>query len=283
MTNRTSACAAWLMGAGVAISTCSMCAEDLPSTKDATKRHDYLADSELIDLTHPFDEQTIYWPTERGFRLEKGTAGVTPKGYYYSANRFSTAEHGGTHIDAPIHFHQGRRTLDQIPLAQLVGDAIVIDVSARCADNPDYELGIADLRAWEEKHRRQLADVIVLLRTGFANRWPNRKEYLGTNESGSEALSKLHFPGLAPEAAAWLVERRSIKAIGIDTASIDHGQSKRFGSHIKLFEHNVPVFENVANLEALPDEGFSVIALPMKIAGGTGGPLRIVAIVPRKP
>jgi kynurenine formamidase len=233
-----------------------------------------------VDLTHPFDEQTIYWPTEPGFQLQKGPAGKTAKGYFYAANRFASAEHGGTHLDAPYHFNQDGRTVDKLPLKRLIGTAVVIDVSAQCAADRDYEIGIADLRAWEEKHRRQLADVIVLVRTGFGRRWPNRKEYLGTGETGAGAVVKLHFPGLSPEAAGWLVERRWIKAIGIDTASIDHGQSTHFESHVKLFEHNVPVFENLASLEELPDDGFSVVALPMKIAGGSGSPLRIVAIVP---
>jgi kynurenine formamidase len=240
----------------------------------------WLQDAKLVDLTHPFDEQTIYWPTESGFKLQKGPAGKTPKGYFYAANRFAAAEHGGTHIDAPFHFNQDGRTVDELPLKQLIGAAVVVDVSARCADNPDYEVGVADLRRWEKEHRRQLADVILLLRTGFGRRWPNRKEYLGTEETGPDALAKLHFPGLAPEAARWLVEQRLIKAIGIDTASIDHGQSTHFGSHVKLFEHNVPVFENLAGLEELPDEDFSIVALPMKIAGGTGAPLRIVALLP---
>jgi kynurenine formamidase len=244
---------------------------DLPVTGGNTK---------LVDLTHSFDEQSIYWPTESGFRLEKGPAGVTPKGYYYTANRFAAAEHGGTHIDAPMHFYQGRKSVDQIPLEQLIGNGAVIDVSNKCAQDGDYQIGIQDLRQWEEKHRRQLVDVIVLLRTGYGRRWPTRGEYLGTNETGPEAVAKLHFPGLSPEAARWLVENRSVKAIGIDTASIDFGQSTKFGSHIKLFEHNVPVFENVANLEKLPEADFTLIALPMKIGGGSGAPLRIVAVLP---
>lgn len=252
-----------------------------PAPVDHKKQVGRLQGSTLVDLTHPFDEQTIFWPTERGFQLQKGPAGITPKGYFYAANRFASAEHGGTHIDAPIHFYKDRRTVDQIPLTQLMGEAVVIDVQDRCAEDSDYEIGISDLRRWEEKHHRQLADVTVLIRTGFGRRWPNRKEYLGTDQSGPEALAKLHFPGLAPEAAQWLVAHRLVKAIGIDTASIDPGQSRDFGSHIKLCEHNVPAFENLANLEDLPEEGFTVIALPMKIAGGTGAPLRIVAIVPK--
>jgi kynurenine formamidase len=234
----------------------------------------------IIDLTHPFDEQTIYWPTEKGFQLLRGSAGVTEKGYYYAANRFQGAEHGGTHIDAPIHFFADRNTVDRIPLERLIGSAAIIDVTKRCAANRDYQIGIDDLRGWEEKQRRQFVDVIVLLRTGWSARWPNRAQYLGTTEKGDNAVADLHFPGLDPNAARWLVEHRSIKAVGIDTPSIDFGQSTHFQSHVTLFEHNVPAFENVTNLGQLPAAGCTVIALPMKIGGGSGGPLRIVAIVP---
>jgi len=233
----------------------------------------------IVDLTYPFDERTIYWPTEKGFQLHRGKAGVTDRGYYYAANRFSAPEHGGTHIDAPIHFYKGRKTVDEIPLARLIGRGVVIDVTERCAADPDYQVRVDDLRSWETRHKRPLADVIVLLRTGYGKHWPDRKRYLGTDAVGPEALGKLHFPGLDPQAARWLVEHRRVKAVGIDTASIDYGQSDRFGSHVTLFEHNVPALENVAELHRLPEQGFTVIALPMKIASGSGGPTRIIAIL----
>lgn len=233
----------------------------------------------IIDLSHPFDKDTIYWPTEAGFRFEPGKNGLTAKGYYYAANRFTTAEHGGTHLDAPIHFAADQPTSDQIDLQRLLGEAAVINVTEACARDPDYLIGVADLRGWEEKHRRQLDDVIVLLRTGWSQHWPDRLKYLGTATLGPEAIPELHFPGLAPEAARWLVEQRRIKAIGIDTASIDYGQSSLFESHVILCGKNVPIFENVAHLDQLPSEKALVIALPMKIAGGSGGPLRIIAVV----
>jgi kynurenine formamidase len=239
-----------------------------------------LRDARWIDLTHPFDATTIYWPTEEGFVLETAFAGMTERGYYYESHRFRSAEHGGTHIDAPIHFSEQGRTVDAIPVEQLLGSACVVDVSAAAVDDADYEVSAADLQHFEAEHGRLAQGSILLLRTGFGERWPDRASYLGTDERGPEAVAKLHFPGLAPEAARWLIDERSISAIGIDTASIDHGPSTDFQSHRILSAANVPAFENVANLERLPPTGAFVIALPMKIAGGSGGPLRIVATLP---
>ncbi len=233
-----------------------------------------------IDLTHPFDESTIYWPTEQDFKLEKEFSGFTEKNYYYSANRFCTPEHGGTHIDAPIHFSKKGQTVDQIPLDQLIGTGVLIDVLKKCEKDPDYQVSVQDFEAWESQHGPIPPHAIILLRTGYSKYWPDRKKYLGTDERGKAAIAKLHFPGLASEAAKWLMEKRSIKAVGLDTASIDYGQSTLFETHRTLFEKNIPAFENLASLEKLPTKGFNVIALPMKIKGGSGGPLRIIAIIP---
>jgi kynurenine formamidase len=235
------------------------------------------APGRIIDLSYPFDSSTVYWPTAESFKLEKDFEGVTEQGYYYSAYKYAAAEHGGTHIDAPVHFAKGRNSVDQIPLEQLMGAAIVIDVSAKCASNPDYRVTSDDFETWEKNNGRIPRGAIVFLRTGFGKYYPDRKKYMGTDERGAVAVAKLHFPGLHPDAARWLTENRSIKAIGLDTASIDYGQSTLFESHRVLFAQNIPAFENLANLDQLPLKGFSVIALPMKIKGGSGGPLRIVA------
>lgn len=234
----------------------------------------------LVDLTHTFGEDTIYWPTEDGFRLEVQTAGMTEKGYYYSSNKFTGAEHGGTHVDAPIHFFKDRNHLDEIPLERLVGPAFVIDVTEAASMDPDYQVSIPDLEAAEQSAGARLDGHIVLLRTGRGKYWPDRVKYLGTDKRGAEGVKELHFPGLHPDAAKWLAGQREVKAVGIDTASIDFGQSTHYQSHVSLFEKNVPAFENVAGLEALPARGATVIALPMKIGKGSGGPLRIIAIVP---
>jgi kynurenine formamidase len=238
-----------------------------------------LAGATIIDLSHPFDAQTIYWPTEDGFKFEKGFDGTTPQGYYYAANKFCGPEHGGTHIDAPRHFAVSSHTVDQIPLKQLMGNAIVIDVTKQCEANRDYQVTVADFTAWESQNGPIPRDAIILLRTGFARHWPDRVKYMGTDERGAGAVAKLHFPGLHPDAARWLTLNQSIKAIGLDTPSIDYGQSKLFESHQILFAKNIPAFENVSDMSALPAKDFLVIALPMKIGGGSGGPLRIVAVV----
>jgi kynurenine formamidase len=239
-----------------------------------------LAGARLVDLTHPFDEKTIYWPTApSNFQLNRLAFGKTAAGFFYAANSFCTPEHGGTHLDAPIHFAEGGRAVDQIPAEQLIAPAVVIDVRAKAAADPDYRLATEDVRAWEAKHGLIPTGAIVLLRTGWGSRWPDRKRYLGDDKPGD--ASNLHFPAYGAEAARYLVEQRKVGALGVDTASIDHGPSKDFIVHQIANGANVPGLENVANLEELPETGAWVIALPMKIAGGSGGPVRIVAVVPK--
>jgi kynurenine formamidase len=233
-----------------------------------------------VDLTHSFSAETIYWPTSEPFRLEKVFEGTTAKGFHYAANRFSAAEHGGTHMDAPIHFDERGVAVDRIAPDQLIGPAVVVDVSPRALRDPDYRVGVADLAGWEKDHGPMPEKSIVLLRTGYDRFWPDPVKYLGTAERGDGAVAKLHFPGLSSEAARWLAEKRRIKAVGLDTASIDYGQSALFESHQILARHSIPIFENVAGLGELPATGATVIALPMKIEGGSGAPLRVVAWVP---
>lgn len=233
-----------------------------------------------VDLSYAFDSATIYWPTAQRFRLEVVSAQRTPGGFYYAANNISAAEHGGTHLDSPVHFAEGRHTTDQIPLEQLMGPAVVVDVSTKVAPDPDYMVAPEDFAVWEQAHGRIPDGAIVLIRTGWGSRWPDPARYLGTTKTGAAAVPELHFPGIAPDAARWLVAQRTIDAVGIDTPSIDFGQSTTFETHQILFAADVPAFENVANLDRLPATGGFAIALPMKIRGGSGGPLRIVALLP---
>lgn len=238
------------------------------------------ADAELIDLSHTFDSETLYWPTDTGgFKKTTVWEGQTEGGYYYSAYAYASAEHGGTHLDAPIHFAADRPTADKVPLARLFGPAALIDLQPSAASDPDALLSEADISAFESAHGPIAADSIVLVRTGWSARWPQRKAYLGDDTPGD--ASKLHFPGVSAEAARVLVARK-VAAVGIDTASIDHGPSKDFMAHRVLLDAEIPVFENLTALDKLPARGAWVVALPMKIGGGSGGPLRAMAILPRK-
>jgi len=237
----------------------------------------------IVDLSHAYGADTIYWPTDvAGFDLEVVSEGRTDKGYYYAANRFSTAEHGGTHLDAPLHFADGRHAVDEIPLSRLVAPAVVVDVTEPAAGDRDYQVSRADFERFEARHGRLPTGAIVLLRTGYGARWGDREGYLGTALTGPPAIPELHFPGLDPEAARWLVAERTIAAIGLDTPSIDYGQSTLFESHRVLFAAQIPAFENLANLDQLPETDFLVVALPMKIRGGSGAPLRAIAILPSR-
>jgi kynurenine formamidase len=240
------------------------------------------ANARYVDLSHDLSPESVFWPTAETFKLKKVADGVTPGGYYYASNDYSASEHGGTHLDAPIHFAQGRWTTEQVPLDRLIGNAVVVDVSAQSSANADYRVSVADLTAWEQSHGALEPDTIVLIKTGYSTRWPDAGKYLGTSERGTAAVAKLHFPGLHQEAATWLAEERKVKAVGIDTASIDYGQSTGFESHRVLCGRNIPVFENLTALDQLPPRGATVYALPVKIKGGSGGPLRAIAAIPGK-
>jgi kynurenine formamidase len=235
---------------------------------------------EIVDLSHAYDSTTVFWPTADPFRLDTVAQGVTPGGYYYAANNFFTSEHGGTHLDAPVHFAEGKQTVDRIPIDRLVGPAVVIDVTDRAEREADYQVTVADIEQAEARDGGIPANAILLIRTGFSRRWPDAARYLGTAERGAAAVAKLHFPGLHPDAARWLVANRQLDAIGIDTASIDYGPSSQYESHRVLFEREVPAFENLTGLDRLPARGASIVALPMKIGGGSGAPLRAIAILP---
>jgi kynurenine formamidase len=239
-----------------------------------------IAKDKWIDLTYDFSDKTLYWPTANGFKLDTAFQGVTPAGFYYEAYNYCAAEHGGTHLDAPVHFAKGKWTAAEIPLENLTGEAVVINVSAKTLKNADYQISIADVEEWEKANGKLPDDIMILFHTGYGSYYPDAKKYLGTDERGQDAVAKLHFPGIHPDLAAWLVKNRKIKAVGIDVASVDHGQSKDFKTHQILYEQNIPGFENVANLDKLPTKGAFIVALPMKIKGGSGAPLRIVAIVP---
>ncbi|MFZ2169881.1 MAG: cyclase family protein [Methylococcaceae bacterium] len=236
-----------------------------------------------IDLSHSYDSATLYWPNNvKGFEHITEAEGKTSSGYYYSSYSICTPEHGGTHLDAPIHFAENKLTVDQLPLSSLTGNAVVIDISQKALANRDYQVGIEDIEDWEKENDRIPGNTIILFRTGYGQFYPDREKYFGTPKTGLKAIPELHFPGIAPATTQWLAEKRNIKALGLDTPSLDYGQSKEFKTHQILLGSNKPGFENLANLDQLPSKGIYIVALPMKIAKGSGAPLRIIATLMRQ-
>jgi len=237
-----------------------------------------LDEKKLVDLTYPFSAETHHWPTAKPFHLDKISEGRTPEGYWYSSYNYGGSEHVGTHLDAPFHFAEGKWTTEQIPLGRTIGAGVVVTIRRRADKDADYLLKVEDLRAWEKLYGRIPAGAIVLIHTGWGRYWGDRKRYFGTDEPGN--VDDLHFPGVSKESAEFLTKQRNVKAVGIDTPSIDHGRSRDFIAHQILGAANVPIFENVAALEKLPARGATIFALPMKIKGGSGAPLRIFALLP---
>jgi kynurenine formamidase len=239
-----------------------------------------LEEAEWVDLSHSFDSTTLYWPNNvKGFEHPVDFEGQSPAGFYYSSFALSTPEHGGTHLDAPKHFAENRLSADEIPLSSLTGNAVVIDITEKAMADRDYLLSVQDITDWEKKNGRIDDNTIILVKTGYSRFYPDRLKYFGTDKKGPEAIPELHFPGIDPATVTWLLQNRKIKAMGLDTPSLDRGQSKLFEAHQVLLAQNKPGFENLTNLDLLPAKGIYVVALPMKIARGSGGPLRIIATV----
>jgi kynurenine formamidase len=237
-----------------------------------------ISGSKIVDLTYTFDERTIYWPTEKGFVHEFEKYGETAGHYFYSSANYVAPEHGGTHTDAPIHFNQHGRTVDQVPLTECIGPAAVIDFSKRASKDPDATLSVDDIKSYESINGEIPKGAIVVARSGWGKFWPDRKRYMGTDKPGD--VEGLHFPGYSAEAVDFLLKNRQIAAIAIDTASIDRGAAKDFPVHRIWLGADKPGFENVANADKLPAKGATIFCIPMKIGKGTGAPTRIFAILP---
>jgi kynurenine formamidase len=235
-------------------------------------------ENKLVDLTYSLDAQTVFWPTNRPFTREKTAWGRTANGYWYASGDFSMSEHGGTHIDAPIHFAEGRLAVDEIPLQKLIAPAIVVDVRPAVQQDNDYRLTVRDLEMWEARHGVIPPGALVLMFTGWGQSWPDKVRYLGSQTPSDPKT--LHFPGFSKEAAEFLVKERRVDGIGLDTPSIDYGPSQDFVVHQVINGANRYGLENIANLGKLPPKGAIVVALPIKIKGGTGGPVRIIGILP---
>ena len=263
------------------VGACAPAAENLPSLKleEITTELLMPGKAELIDLAHPLSPDSLYWPTGSRFEHQQLDWGMSEGGYWYASAAFSSPEHLGTHLDAPIHFGENGWANADIPIERLCAHGVVIDITRKSNASADATLSVDDIEAWEQRNDTLQEGSIVIVRTGWASGWPDWETYYGS--STPTDVATLHFPGISPEAAQALVNR-GIFGVGIDTASIDPGNSSTFEAHQILAAANVFNLENLTNVDGLPEAGFDIIALPMKIKDGTGGPARVVAIVAQR-
>ncbi|MDI6804330.1 MAG: cyclase family protein [Bacteroidota bacterium] len=228
----------------------------------------------IIDLTHTIGMNIPTWPsdTHSAKYLPITTTDYKTDGFY--SRLFSIPEHFGTHIDAPAHGCEGKLTIDQIPLDNLIIPAVVISVQEKVMNNHDYALTVDDVLEWEEKFGSIQNNSVVLMHTGWKKYWNEPKLYLNQDKNGA-----MHFPGFSEEAVKFLINERNINGIGVETLSIDCGYSTDFPAHKVLFEANKYALENIANLEQLPAFGAILIIAPLKLENGSGSPVRVLAMV----
>jgi kynurenine formamidase len=226
----------------------------------------------VVDMTYAINGKLPAWPGDD--KTFEAQVVATPGKDGYLARSFWMLEHYATHMDAPAHFPPGKFTLDQIPVAHFFGPAVVIDVREETSKDPDYRLNAARIEKWEASHGRIPSGAIVMMRTGWASRWPDQARYRNMDEN-----KVMHFPGFSVESAKLLIARGTV-GLGIDTLSIDYGVSKDFEVHHTDLPAGLYNLENLANLDQLPEAGAFLIAAPIKLEGGSGGPVRVFALLP---
>ena len=231
----------------------------------------------VIDLTHSISDKDPNWEgtAESPYKV-KQLASFDKDGYF--TRYISLPEHFATHIDAPAHFALGVWTVDQIPPQRLIAPLVVIDLRGKAANNPDYQVSLDDLSVWEHDNGPVPPGAVVMARTGWATRWDSMREYRNADEEGV-----MHFPGFALETVKFLVQARKIAGLGIDTLSVDYGPSKDYPVHHFTAKNNVYHLENVARLDQVPEAGAILVAAPAKLQGGSGGPVRILALLKQAP
>ena len=225
----------------------------------------------VLDLSYAINDKLVRWPGDEKVFDAKVNAPVEKNGYF--TRSFWMLEHYGTHLDAPAHFPPGEATVDQIPVKQFFGPAVVLDVRAEGAKDADYLLPPSRVEEWEKRHGRIPEGAIVLLRTGWASRWPDAQKY-----RNQDAQGKMHFPGFSVEAAKLLIDRK-VSGLGCDTLSIDYGASSDFAVHHLALGSGLYHLENLADLSALAETGAFLVVAPIKLEGGSGGPVRVFALI----
>jgi len=226
----------------------------------------------VLDLSYAINDKLVPWPGDEKWFEAKVNASIEKNGYF--TRSFWMLEHYGTHLDAPAHFPPGKATVEQIPAKQLFGPAVVLDARADSSKDADYRLPAARVEDWEKRHGPITAGAIVLLRTGWAARWPDAQKY-----RNQDAQGKMHFPGFSAEAVKLLIERK-VSGLGCDTMSVDYGASADFAVHHLALGAGLYHLENLADLGVLPETGAFLVVAPIKLESGSGGPVRVFALLP---
>jgi len=226
----------------------------------------------VVDLSHVLNSKTPdFFGDHDIYHFEHKTL-VKDSGY--STGTFQTPEHFGTHVDAPVHFAKGSESLDQISIKRLVVPAVVIDIRKQVETNPDCMLTESMIEDWEKEHGRIPDNAAVLLLTGWSKRWDSEQQY-----RNPDSKNQMHFPSYSGEAVKFLIEKRKVNAIGVDTLSIDPGVSTTYPVHKISAQNNVYGIENLNNLDQLPAKGILLFCGPLALEGGTGCPARVVAMI----
>jgi kynurenine formamidase len=262
---------------GLGFSVILVAAMFLPMTRfpHKSQRDSLLSDistgkTRIVDLSYAINDKLVPWPGDARWFEAQVNATVEKNGYF--TRSFWMLEHYGTHLDAPIHFPPGKTTVDQIPSKQFFGPAVVVDVRAEGAKDADYQLPVAGVEEWEKAHGRIAEGSIVLLRTGWAARWPDAQKY-----RNQDAQGRMHFPGFSVESVKLLIQRK-VSGIGCDTMSADYGASEDFAVHHLALGAGLYHLENLADLSEVPEAGAFLVVAPIKLEGGSGGPVRVFAI-----
>ena len=230
-----------------------------------------IAYRQIIDLTHPIHPNIPIWPGDPATEFEI-VSQIEKNGYFL--RKFSMGEHSGTHINAPNSFYTEGASIDTYSPQSLVCPAIAIDIRDQSLANPDYSLTIDDVLNWERQHKLIEPENLVLLYTGWQAKWDDEQAFFNRDDRGI-----CHFPGFGTAATQFLLEERSIAGIGTDTHGVDPGRDESFAVNKLILEKQLIVLENLANLDLLPAADFTLAIGIMRLLGGSGSPVSVLAFV----
>lgn len=258
--------------AGLAVAAAGLAAPRRAFAQDATPDTGMAAGRmRVVDLSHVFGTSI---PTYLLDEVPQKETFVTVENDGFYIQRWNYTEHAGTHLDIPAHFISGGETVDNYPAELLVAPAVVIDIAAKAEANPDATLDVSDIEAYESANGDIPEGAVVFMYSGWDGRWNSVEDFRNADAEGV-----MHFPGFSPEAAAFLLEQRSINGIGVDTLSLDPGNSSTFDVHVSVLGAGKYGIEGVNNLTAILGTGATVIAGVPRWEDGSGGPARLLALV----